>query len=289
MPVAIFDGWAACPRSPLACHVGSPTPTLEATQSWPHHSDSPCKRVQLTTLAQPQQHPQVHPPARNQRHVAGRRRRHGLHRRLRVPELRPGGRHQRAARRRRRGAHGAARRALDGAAQLRGAGSAQARAAHSCWPGRAGRFVHPFCRRPPGACTIALWRIKQPALCVPAPSKTRRRAATDAAAQALRKALGWWLIGVAPLVPAKALFFASSDPPSPGARGEDGAVAPAAASPPPAPLPGAAALQQAASPAAAVGGSEGSGGSGTGSGMPVLRPLRPTDAIIAATGVLAGA
>jgi hypothetical protein len=96
--------------------------------------------------------------------------------------------------------------------------------------------------------------------------------------QALRKTLGWWLIGVAPLVPAKALFFSGAGP-TDAAATLAVAQKQAAASKPATP-----AQLAAVPPVAAAGAGQGAAPGG----VPPLRPLRTEDAFIAAAGCLAG-
>ncbi|KAI8470128.1 MAG: sulfite exporter TauE/SafE-domain-containing protein [Monoraphidium minutum] len=98
--------------------------------------------------------------------------------------------------------------------------------------------------------------------------------------EALRRALGWWLIGVAPLVPLKALYLATA---------AEEEAQPMTAPPAPAPAAAGAARLPAGAAAAAVAGGGGSDSSGGGGAEPsLLRPLRPADAFIVATGCLAG-
>ncbi|GBF95652.1 4-toluene sulfonate uptake permease [Raphidocelis subcapitata] len=100
--------------------------------------------------------------------------------------------------------------------------------------------------------------------------------------QALRRLLGWWLIGVAPLVPAKALLLARDGD---GAGGGDAGAAAAGTA------AGSTGRALAAAPAGAAAAGTAGGDAGSGPARStelLLRPLRPADAAIAATGCFAG-
>lgn len=102
--------------------------------------------------------------------------------------------------------------------------------------------------------------------------------------EALRKALGWWLIGVAPLVPLKAFLFASKAGDSDAHLTSDQPCSRADLGPRVHAQEAAAAASDSAAAAASTNEAPWVERAGA-----LLRPLGPTDALIAAVGCVAGA